>query len=243
MRACVFGGEVGHLSGAQPAQLHLLEYPMHALPALISGSARGQTQFGGVAQRLFDGERGMQQVVSRYDPDVRPQVISRHLVAVEMDCADTRLHRSAQQVDQRRGARLRRADDRGERAGLGGERQIRQHLLAIDNEPHLTRLQRNGVVVTAGRGTPSSPRCGWRTAAGMASSEPYFGCLGCAICGLGNAVVGAASCGRGSGDCGRSFCIAPVSASTSAVGLRGAGGRGAGGGGWVDQGARSGAGR
>ena len=86
----------------------------------------------------------MQQIVMRHQSDMRSHVICGDVVTVEIDCAAAWLDRAAQYVDQSGCARFRKPDDCGHRPRRCGEGQICQRLVAVDAQPHPTRLQRTG---------------------------------------------------------------------------------------------------
>ena len=86
----------------------------------------------------------MQQIVMRHQSDMWSHVICGDVVTVEINCAAAWLDRATQDVDQSRCARLRKPDHCGHRPRRCGEGQICQRLIAVDAQPHPTRLQRTG---------------------------------------------------------------------------------------------------
>ena len=111
-------------------RLEFLEHLGDDLGAIGFAGVGRQPQLGGVAQRLVDRQLAVHDVVLRDHPDPAAQrrVLGVDVVAFEGDRAGAGAGVSGDQPRQRGLARAGPADDRGQRAGPGGQRDVVQQL-------------------------------------------------------------------------------------------------------------------
>ena len=130
-------------------QLEFLEHLRdHALPVLLGG-VRRHPQFRRVAQRLVDGELPMHDVVLRNhaDPGAHRRVLGVDVVRFEQHRTAVRPRAARDHVQQRGLARTRRADHRGQRGRLDGERNtVQQCAIACDGQADVAHLEATGLV-------------------------------------------------------------------------------------------------
>ncbi len=118
------------------SQLQLVEHPLDHLPAIVGRGVGRQSQFGGVIERLLDGELAVHDVVLGHHPDSRAHrgVLGVHVVPVEGDHTGAARHRTANQLDQRGFSGAGRPDHRGQRPRFRGEGHILQQLAPVDGQ-------------------------------------------------------------------------------------------------------------
>ena len=136
---CAFALPAGQLVDASllvRSQLQLVEHPLDHLPAIVGRGVGRQSQFGGVTERLLDGELAVHDVVLGHHPDPRAHrgVLGVHVVPVEGDHTGAARHRTANQLDQRGFSGAGRPDHRGQCPRFRGEGHILQQLAPVDGQ-------------------------------------------------------------------------------------------------------------
>ena len=143
-------GVRGHLQFGQHLFDHLL--------AVLGRGVRRKPQLGRVHQGLVDGELTVHHIVLGHHPDPGAQrgVLGVDVVALEADRAGGGVGEAGDLAGQGRLARAGRSDDRGQRSGAGGERDVlQQRLVALDRPGEPANVQSAG---SGGRRRLGPPR-------------------------------------------------------------------------------------
>ena len=140
-------GQLVDAGVGMPGHLEFLEHLRDDLRTVGLIGVRWQPQFGGIHQRLVDGELAVHHVVLGHHADAGPQrgVLGVDVVAFERHHARRRVRVAGHQPGERGLARTRRPDDGRQRARACRQRDVlQQRLVALDGPGDAVHIEAAG---------------------------------------------------------------------------------------------------